>query len=43
MTIRQVLNMRDRQGLPPREIVRLLRLKTGVVDRLGEKGIVGVA
>ncbi|PLB38661.1 uncharacterized protein BDW47DRAFT_125191 [Aspergillus candidus] len=43
MTIRQVLNMRDRQGLPPREIERLLRLKKGVVERLGEKGIVGVA
>ncbi|GMG11134.1 unnamed protein product [Aspergillus oryzae] len=40
LTIRQALSMRDRQGMPSGEIERLLRLKKGVVDRLGEKGIV---
>jgi hypothetical protein len=39
-TIRQALAMRDKQGLPTREIERLLRLKRGVVDRLGKKGVV---
>ncbi|PYI28348.1 hypothetical protein BP00DRAFT_403156 [Aspergillus indologenus CBS 114.80] len=41
LTIRQVLAMRDRQGLPAREIERVLRLKRGVVERLGVKGVVG--
>ncbi|KAE8380945.1 Oligosaccharyltransferase subunit Ribophorin II-domain-containing protein [Aspergillus bertholletiae] len=40
LTIRQALSMRDRQGLPSGEIERLLRLKRGVVDRLGKKGLV---
>lgn len=40
LTIRQALSMRDRQGMPSGEIERLLRLKKGVVDRLGEKGVV---
>ncbi|PYH47321.1 uncharacterized protein BP01DRAFT_421656 [Aspergillus saccharolyticus JOP 1030-1] len=40
-TIRQVLAMRDRQGLPAREIERVMRLKSGVVERLGPKGVVG--
>ncbi|PWY66970.1 hypothetical protein BO83DRAFT_419416 [Aspergillus eucalypticola CBS 122712] len=40
-TIRQVLSMRDRQGLSAGEIERLLRLKSGVVGRLGERGVVG--
>ena len=37
----QVLAMRDRQGLPAREIERVLRLKSGVVERLGARGGVG--
>ncbi|OJK03924.1 hypothetical protein ASPACDRAFT_1885397 [Aspergillus aculeatus ATCC 16872] len=41
LTIRQVLAMRDRQGLPAREIERVMRLKSGVVKRLGAKGVVG--
>ncbi|KAE8158975.1 Oligosaccharyltransferase subunit Ribophorin II-domain-containing protein [Aspergillus tamarii] len=40
LTIRQALSMRDRQGMPSGEIERLLRLKRGVVDRLGKKGVV---
>ncbi|EED16453.1 conserved hypothetical protein [Talaromyces stipitatus ATCC 10500] len=43
MTIRQVLTMRDRQGLKDEEIERLLRLKKGVVGRLGEMGVVSEA
>lgn len=43
MTIRQVLSMRDRQGLAAGEIERLLRLKKGVVGRLGERGVFGEA
>jgi len=38
-TIRQALAMRDKQGLPAGEIERLLRLKSGVMDRLGKKGV----
>ncbi|CRG90105.1 hypothetical protein PISL3812_07146 [Talaromyces islandicus] len=40
LTIRQIVSMRDRQRLSPGDIERLLRLKKGVVSRLGEKGIV---
>lgn len=32
--------MRDRQGLSPEEIESTLRLKRGVVERLGKRGIV---
>ncbi|RDW81356.1 uncharacterized protein DSM5745_04913 [Aspergillus mulundensis] len=41
-TIRQALAMRDRQGLPADEIERVLRLKSGVVGRMGGKGVFGV-
>ncbi|RAL05995.1 uncharacterized protein BO80DRAFT_461028 [Aspergillus ibericus CBS 121593] len=41
LTIRQVLAMRDRQGMGEREIERMLRLKGGVVGRLGGRGVVG--
>ncbi|PWY86030.1 hypothetical protein BO70DRAFT_428105 [Aspergillus heteromorphus CBS 117.55] len=41
LTIRQALAMRDRQGLAPGEIERLLRLREGVVGRLGARGVVG--
>lgn len=41
LTIRQVLSMRDRQGLLDGEIERVLRLKGGVVGRLGGRGVVG--
>ncbi|PLB54632.1 hypothetical protein P170DRAFT_505365 [Aspergillus steynii IBT 23096] len=40
VTIRQALSMRDRQGIRPGEIERILRLKKGVVDRLGKQGVV---
>ncbi|GAM38408.1 oligosaccharyltransferase subunit [Talaromyces pinophilus] len=43
MTIRQVLSMRDRQKLRDSDIERTLRLKKGVVRRLGEKGVVSEA
>lgn len=33
--------MRDRQGLAPEEIEGTLRLKRGVVERLGRRGVVG--
>ncbi|KAG2420863.1 hypothetical protein HFD88_000477 [Aspergillus terreus] len=39
-TLRQALTMRDRQGLPGDEIERMLRLKKGVLERLGGKGVV---
>ncbi len=43
LTIRQALAMRDRQGLPEGEIERALRLKQGVVGRIGGRnGIFGV-
>jgi hypothetical protein len=42
LTIRQALHMRDKQGLPGREIERVLRLKQGAVERLGGKGVMGV-
>ncbi|PYI04039.1 hypothetical protein BO78DRAFT_373732 [Aspergillus sclerotiicarbonarius CBS 121057] len=41
LTVRQVLAMRDRQGLGEAEIERMLRLKGGVVGRLGGRGVVG--
>lgn len=41
LTIRQALSMRDRAGVPPGEIERALRLKEGVLGRLGGKGVVG--
>ncbi|KAL6231498.1 hypothetical protein BDW75DRAFT_219938 [Aspergillus navahoensis] len=42
-TIRQILAMRDRQGLGAEEIERALRLKRGVVERVGAaKGVFGV-
>lgn len=40
VTIRQALSMRDRQGIKPGDIERILRLKKGVVDRLGKQGVV---
>ena len=40
LTIRQAISMRDRQGLSARDIESTLRLKKGVMDRLGKKGIV---
>ncbi|KAH8700198.1 hypothetical protein BGW36DRAFT_425031 [Talaromyces proteolyticus] len=43
LTIRQALQMRDRQGLSMAEIERLLRLKKGVMLRLGERGLVSEA
>lgn len=43
LTIQQALNMRDLQRMPLREIERTLRLKEGVMDRLGERGIVARA
>jgi hypothetical protein len=39
-TISQALTMRDQQKMPPREIERLLRMKEGVLDRLGKDGLV---
>ncbi|EYE99754.1 uncharacterized protein EURHEDRAFT_407752 [Aspergillus ruber CBS 135680] len=41
LTIRQVISMRDRQGLSAEEIEGTLRLGKGVVERLGRRGIVG--
>lgn len=41
-TIRQILMLRDDRGLSTKEIEDQLRLKPGVVDRLGEKGVVSV-
>lgn len=41
LTIRQAIAMRDSRGVPEREIERVLRLKDGVMSRLGGKGVVG--
>ena len=41
LTIRQALSMRDRQGLSGEDIERILRLKKGVVGRLGKKEVFG--
>ncbi|KAL1883557.1 hypothetical protein Plec18167_002563 [Paecilomyces lecythidis] len=43
LTIRQALTMRDRQGKHPSEVENVLRLKPGVMERLGRKGIVSEA
>jgi hypothetical protein len=32
--------MRDQQKMPRREIERLLRMKEGVMDRLGKDGVI---
>ncbi|RJE16973.1 hypothetical protein PHISCL_10690, partial [Aspergillus sclerotialis] len=40
LTIRQALAMRDHNRLPNGEIERILRLKSGVMSRLGGKGVV---
>ncbi|KAL2818819.1 hypothetical protein BDW59DRAFT_165355 [Aspergillus cavernicola] len=42
LTVRQVLELRDRSGVGDGEIERVLRLKEGVVGRLGPVGVVGV-
>ncbi|KAJ5175182.1 uncharacterized protein N7482_001059 [Penicillium canariense] len=39
-TISQALTMRDQQKMPLQEIERLLRMKKGVMDRLGKDGVV---
>jgi hypothetical protein len=43
ITIRKVLEMRDEKGLQEGEIERRLKLKKGVVGRLGRGGVVAVA
>lgn len=40
--IRQVLALRDREGLGAEVIEKRLGLKAGVVGRLGGRGVVGV-
>lgn len=40
--LRMVLGMRDDSGWEGKEIERGLGLKTGVVERLGGKGVVGL-
>ena len=42
-TIRQILTMRDEYGKSAGEIEMTLGLKKGVVNRLGAKGVVGLA
>lgn len=39
-TISQALTMRDQQKMPRREIEKLLRMKEGVMDRLGKDGVI---
>lgn len=41
--IRQILVYRDEKGRTAAEIERVMGLKKGVVDRLGMKGVLGVA
>lgn len=41
--LRMVLGMRDDRGLEGEEIERGLGLKRGLVERLGGKGVVGLA
>lgn len=43
LTIQQVLNMRDLQRMPPREIEKSLKLKEGTVGRFGSQGVVARA
>lgn len=43
LTIHQALTMRDQQGMPSREIERMLRLKQGTIGKLGKNGIVSRA
>lgn len=38
--IQQALQMRDVQNLPADEIENIMGLRTGFIERLGEKGIV---
>ena len=40
ITIRQILKLRDENGLSGEEIERQLELKRGVVSRLGPRGVV---
>lgn len=40
--LRMVLGMRDHRGVAAAEIERGLGLKRGVVERLGEGGVVGL-
>ncbi|KAL4867352.1 hypothetical protein BDV12DRAFT_198308 [Aspergillus spectabilis] len=42
LTIRQAVVMRDRQGLKEGEIERALRIRGGVLEKLGERGRGGV-
>ena len=42
-TIRQILTLRDGRGRSAAEIEKALGLKKGVVERLGAKGVVGLA
>ena len=41
ITIRQVLSLRDDRGMGAGDIEKKLGLATGVVERLGGKGVVG--
>lgn len=41
--IRQILVQRDEKGKSASEIERSMGLKKGVVDRLGARGVVGLA
>lgn len=42
-TIRQMLTMRDEQGKSAAAIEKTLGLKDGAVERLGPKGVFGLA
>ena len=42
-TVRQMLVLRDEKGKSAGEIEKALGLKKGAVDRLGVRGVVGVA
>ncbi|KAI9797672.1 MAG: hypothetical protein M1833_005333 [Piccolia ochrophora] len=41
VALRQVLTLRDREGVDGREIERRMGLRSGVVKRLGGRGVVG--